>query len=90
MPNDYRLTTKTMKELLEHLVKELAAEPAEVKVEETVENDGTTHLSFSVAPTDMGLVIGKSGRTIQAIRTLIKTAASKAGKKVFLELKEAS
>lgn len=78
----------SMKELLEYLVKELALDPEGVKVEEQVENDGTTHLTFSVAPSDMGLVIGKGGRTISAIRTLVKTAAQKAGKRVFLELKE--
>ena len=77
-----------LKELLEYLVKEIVSNPKKVKVEETTEEDGTVHLSFSVSPDDMGLVIGKQGRTISAIRSLVKTAAAKAGKRVFIELEE--
>lgn len=77
-----------MKDLLEYLVRELVSKPKEVKVEEKVEEDGTIHLTFSVAPEDMGLVIGKGGRIISAVRSLVKTAAAKVGKGVFLELKE--
>lgn len=77
-----------LKELLEYIVKEIVSNPKEVKVEETAEEDGTAHLSFSVNPDDMGLVIGKQGRTISAIRSLVKTAAAKAGQRVFLELLE--
>lgn len=77
-----------LKNLLEYLVKEIVTKPKELKVKEIVEKDGTTHLSFSVSPDDMGLVIGKQGRTISAIRSLVKTAAAKAGKRVFIELEE--
>lgn len=77
-----------MKKLLEHLAKTLVSKPEEVKIGETKEEDGTTHLSLSVSPDDMGIIIGKGGKTISAIRSLVKTAAAKAGKKVFLELKE--
>lgn len=77
-----------MKELLEYLVKELVSKPKEVKITESEEEDGTIHLSLSVAPDDMGIVIGKDGKTITAIRSLVKTTAAKAGKKVFLELEE--
>lgn len=77
-----------MKDLLEHIAKELVTKPEEVKVTETMEGDGTIHLSLSVAPEDMGLIIGKKGKVITAIRSLVLTAASKAGKRVFLELEE--
>lgn len=77
-----------MKELLEYLVKELVSKPKEVKITESQEEDGTVHLTLSVAPDDMGTVIGKDGKTITAIRSLVKTAAVKAGKRVFLELEE--
>lgn len=77
-----------MKELLKHLVTEIVSQPKKVKIEEVAEEGGITRLTFSVAPEDMGIVIGKNGRTITAIRSLVKTAAAKAGKNVFLELKE--
>ncbi len=77
-----------LKELLDYIVKEIVSNPKKVKVTETTEEDGTAHLSFSVDPDDMGLVIGKQGRTISAIRSLVKTAAAKSGKRVFLELLE--
>ena len=77
-----------MKELLEYLLKLLVTKPKDIKITESKEADGTTLLSFSVAQEDMGIVIGKGGKTISAIRSLIKTAAVKAGKKVLLELEE--
>ncbi len=79
-----------LKKLLVSLVKEVVSKPKEVRVEETAEEDGTTHLSLSVSSEDMGLVIGKQGRTISALRSLVKTAAAKAGKRVFVELLEKS
>jgi len=77
-----------LKDLLEHLAKKIVSKPSSVKVSEAKEDDGTIRLSFSVAPEDMGMIIGKRGKTIMAIRSLVKTAAAKAGKRVFLELEE--
>jgi hypothetical protein len=77
-----------LKDLLEYIVKEIVSEPKKVKVVETAESDGTVHLALSVSEDDMGTVIGKGGRTIVAIRSLLKTAAAKAGQRVFLELEE--
>lgn len=77
-----------LKELLEYIVEGIVSEPKKVKVEESVESDGTVHLMLSVAEEDMGTVIGKQGRTIIAIRSLLKTAAAKAGQRVFIELEE--
>ncbi|NIT04395.1 KH domain-containing protein [Candidatus Saccharibacteria bacterium] len=77
-----------MKDLLEYLVGEIVSNPKDVKVEESEEEDGTLHLTISVSPEDMGFIIGKNGRTISAIRSLVKTAAAKQGKEVFVELSE--
>jgi predicted RNA-binding protein YlqC (UPF0109 family) len=77
-----------LKDLLEYIVKEIVSEPKKVKISETAEADGTVHLTLSVAEEDMGTVIGKQGKTIVAIRSLLKTAAAKAGQHVFLELEE--
>jgi predicted RNA-binding protein YlqC (UPF0109 family) len=77
-----------MKKLLEYLAKELVTKPKEIKVVESKEDDGTIHLTLSTASEDMGIIIGKGGKTIMAIRSLVKTAAAKKGEKVFLELEE--
>lgn len=78
-----------LKNLLEYIVEGIVSEPKKVKVKESAESDGTVHLTISVAEDDMGAVIGKQGRTIIAIRSLLKTAAAKAGQRVFIELEEA-
>lgn len=77
-----------LEDLLKYIVKEIVSKPKEVKISESTEGDGTIHLKLSVAEEDMGSVIGKQGRTIVAIRSLIKTAAAKAGQRVFIELEE--
>jgi len=79
-----------LKELLKYIVEKITLKPKAVKVSENTEEDGTVHLTLSVAVEDMGTVIGKQGRTIIAIRSLLKTAAAKAGKQVFVELEEVS
>lgn len=63
-----------MKELLEYIVKNLVTKPDEVKIEEESSTD-TINLNLTVAPEDMGMVIGKSGQTIRAIRRILITRA---------------
>jgi predicted RNA-binding protein YlqC (UPF0109 family) len=76
-----------MKELIEFLAKNIASKPGEVKVEEdTVENRQVVKLS--VANEDMGKIIGKSGRIIKALRTLLKIKAIRNNKRAYLELVE--
>ena len=70
-----------MKELLEYLAKGLVAHPDEVRVEEVVEG-GATVLELSVADEDYGSVIGRGGRTAQALRTVIKSAGAKHKRRV--------
>lgn len=77
-----------MKDLVEYIVKSLVDEPDQVRVVE-VQAPAHSILELSVAADDMGRVIGKSGRIINSIRTLLQVPAAKQGKKVSLELLEA-
>ena len=74
-----------MKELVEVIAKALVDNPEEVVVTET-ENDKAIVLELRVAQSDMGKVIGKQGRIARAIRTVVKSAASKDDKKVIVEI----
>ena len=74
-----------MKELVEVLAKSLVDSPNDVFVREK-EEDGTIILELSVNKEDMGKVIGKQGRIAKAIRTVVKAAAIKEGKKVVVEI----
>lgn len=76
-----------MKELVEFLAKSLVNNPEEVSVSE-VQRDETTLLQLRVAPSDLGRVIGKEGRTAKAIRLLLAAAAARRGKKATLEILE--
>lgn len=76
-----------MKELVEFVVKSLVDHPEEVSVYEIDDRQGKI-LELSVAASDMGRVIGKSGRVINAIRSLLQVAAAKQGQRVSLELLE--
>ncbi len=71
--------------LVEHLAKSLVDQPEAVKVTQ-VENGREITIHLSVAPEDMGKVIGKQGRIAKAIRTVVKAAAVKANKKVTVEI----
>jgi uncharacterized protein len=75
-----------MKELLEYLARALVARPEEVRVEEVHEDDGTIVLELSVADDDYGSVIGRGGRTAAALRTVIKAAAVKDRRRVFVDI----
>lgn len=74
-----------MKELLELLAKSLVDNPDEVNVN-VVDNERSLVLELKVAADDMGKVIGKQGRIARAIRTVIKAASTKEGKKVVVEI----
>ena len=74
-----------MKELVEVIAKALVENPNEVVVTESVKDDETV-IELSVAPADMGKVIGKQGRIAKAIRSVVKAASSKEDKKVIVEI----
>jgi predicted RNA-binding protein YlqC (UPF0109 family) len=75
-----------MKELLEYLAKALVEEPDAVEVEQFEEDDGTVVLELSVADDDYGNIIGRGGRTAAALRTVVKTAATKSKRRVFVDI----
>jgi predicted RNA-binding protein YlqC (UPF0109 family) len=75
-----------MKELLDYLVRELVDEPDAVKVEEFEEDDGTLVLELSVGDDDYGKVIGRGGRTANALRLVVKAAAVKEDRRVLVDI----
>lgn len=64
-----------MKDLLYYIVKALVDEPDKISISE-VQRDGELILELTVAPGDMGKVIGRQGRIVKAIRSIIKSAAA--------------
>ena len=76
-----------MKDLITEIVKALVDQPEEVSVHE-IRGGHTTVLEVRVAKLDMGKVLGKQGRTAQAIRTIMSAAAGKARKRYILEIVE--
>jgi uncharacterized protein len=75
-----------MKELLEYLARGLVDSPDEVQVVESPEDDGTLVLELSVGQDDYGNIIGRGGRTASALRTVVKTAAVKDNRRVFVDI----
>jgi predicted RNA-binding protein YlqC (UPF0109 family) len=74
-----------MKELVEYIARAIVSSPDDVKVtEETEENRVVVKLE--VAADDKGRVIGRQGRVAEAIRTLLRVAATKEGIRVRLEI----
>ncbi len=76
-----------MKELLEYLARQLVDEPDAVTVETFEEpEDNTVVLELSVADGDYGRIIGKGGRTANALRTVLKAAAVKEQRRVLIDI----
>ncbi len=76
-----------MKELVEYLAKNLVENPDAVSVE-AIEDEKMTTLRLKVAQTDLGRVIGKQGRNVKAMRTVLHAAAAKSGRRAVLEIVE--
>jgi predicted RNA-binding protein YlqC (UPF0109 family) len=74
-----------LKETLIEIAQAIVDSPDEVTVIENEDHD-TVNLILSVAPDDMGKVIGKQGRIAKALRTVVKAAATKDNKKVTVEI----
>ena len=74
-----------MKDLLEYLARGLVEQPDEVRVNEVQEEDATV-LELSVGDDDYGNVIGRGGRTASALRAVIKSAGTKRGRRVFVDI----
>jgi predicted RNA-binding protein YlqC (UPF0109 family) len=77
-----------VRELLVYLARQLVDEPEKVSVEEFEEDDGTLVLELSVGDDDYGKVIGRGGRTAQALRALVKAAAVKDNRRVLVDIVE--
>ena len=75
-----------MVELVAVIAKSLVDKPEEVEVKETSDDKQSIVIELKVAPEDMGKIIGKQGRIAKALRTVVKAAATKAGKKVVVEI----
>jgi predicted RNA-binding protein YlqC (UPF0109 family) len=76
------------RELLEELARLLVDSPEKVKVEEFEEEGGTLVLELTVAQDDYGKIIGRRGRTAQALRTVVKASAQKDDRRVLIDIVE--
>jgi len=74
-----------LKELVEYLAKNLVENPDAVSVE-AIEDEKMTTLRLKVAQSDLGRVIGKQGRNVTAMRTVLHAAAAKSGRRTNLEI----
>jgi len=75
-----------VRELLEFLARQLVEEPDGVTVEQFEEDDGTVVLELSVSDDDYGRVIGRGGRTANALRTVVKAAAVRQERRVLVDI----
>jgi len=74
-------------ELVEYLARRLVDEPDAVRVDE-VERDGDLVLQLHVAQDDVGKVIGRSGRMVRALRTVVRATGARENRRVLLEIVE--
>jgi uncharacterized protein len=74
-------------EIVEYLARRLVDDPDAVEVEE-VEREGAVVVQLSVAPDDVGKVIGRQGRIARALRTIVRASAARRDERVLLEIVE--
>jgi len=77
-----------MKEFVEFIAKQLVDKPDKVIVEETTPDEHTIALTLKVDKSDMGYVIGKQGRNVNAMRTLLIAVGAKENHRATLEIIE--
>ena len=75
-----------MEDLLAYLARALVDDPDQVTVESFEEDDGTVVLELRVADEDAGKVIGRGGRTVSALRTVVKAASVKQNRRVLVDV----
>ena len=73
-----------MKDILETIIKNLVSDKENISIHE-VEGEKSVIFEVKVTQSDMGKVIGKEGRVVKAIRTIMKSIAAKEGKRVSIE-----
>jgi predicted RNA-binding protein YlqC (UPF0109 family) len=76
-----------MKDTLLNIVTAIVDNPDKIEIKEE-EVEGVTNFIITVAPEDMGKIIGKGGKVIRAIRTVMKIPAIKSNKRIFVSLAE--
>ncbi len=76
--------------LVEYVARSLAEKPDEVQVEAFERGGGTVAIKVKLADADVGRFIGKAGRNIEALRTLVRVASLRDRKRVFVDLANAS
>ena len=77
-----------MEDLLEFLARSLVDRPDEVSVEDFEEDDGTIVLEIHVAEEDVGKIIGRGGRTVSSLRTVMRAVASRQDERVLVDVIE--
>jgi predicted RNA-binding protein YlqC (UPF0109 family) len=75
-----------VKDLVEFLARALVDDPDAVTVESFEEDDGTVIYEITVAEDDVGKVIGRSGRTVNAVRAVVRAAAVRDGRRVLVDI----
>jgi predicted RNA-binding protein YlqC (UPF0109 family) len=75
-----------VEDVLEYLARSLVDKPDEVSVESFEEEDGTVVLELHVAEDEAGKVIGRGGRTVAALRTVMKAASVRHGHRVLVDV----
>jgi uncharacterized protein len=75
-----------VKDLIEFLARALVDNPDDVSVESFEEDDGTVVYEVRVGEDDVGKVIGRSGRTVNAIRAVVRAAAVREGRRVLVDV----
>ena len=78
-----------MEDLLAYLARGLVDDPDAVTVDSFEEDDGTVVLELQVAEDDAGKVIGRGGRTISALRTVVKASSVREGRRVLVDVVDA-
>jgi predicted RNA-binding protein YlqC (UPF0109 family) len=75
-----------MEDLLAYLARALVDHPDQVSVDSFEEDDGTIVLELHVAEDDAGKVIGRGGRTVSALRTVLKASSVREGRRVLVDV----
>ena len=75
-----------MNELVQFLARALVDDPDSVSAESFEEDDGTLVYEVTVAEDDVGKLIGRSGRTVNALRTVVRAAAVRDGRRVLVDI----
>ncbi len=75
-----------MENIVKYIVESLVDNPSEVKITSEQESEKVIILKISVDPADTGKIIGKNGRIANAIRTIVKSASSKSGKRFIIKI----